>query len=1352
MAAQRKQASEKKSQKAAALKKPAKTKAAKKTKSHDSIDKRAKSFPIVGIDATTGDLKKVLQELRGHQIELEMQNEELRQTQQQLKESRDRYTDLYDFAPVGYFTFNKKSLVIEANLTGCQILDAERKNLIKKPFHIFVGKESRDRFNLHLQDVFNTSVKKSCEITLVRKDKTTFEALFESVPAVDDKGEVILCRTTITDITESKRMQAEIESMAKFPAENPFPVLRLSKDGEILYSNTPGKILLEQWSCKISQKAPQDWCSLVSEALKSKSYLVKEVNCGNKIYSCAIAPVPGGGYVNLYGRDITKQKQYESELRRSRDELEMRVRQRTVQLHQQASLLELANDAIIVRDPDDKITFWNQGAVETYGWTKEQSLGKKTHTLLKTEFPRLLEEIEAELNKRERWEGELVHTRSDGTQIIVASRWVLQRDDQGSPVGILQINRDITERRRAEEAVKAERKRFEDVLEMMPAYALLLTPDYHVAYANLTFRNWFGDDNGKKCYEFLFNRKEPCETCETYTVLKTGNSHFWEWSGPNGRNYDIYDYPFIDSDGSSLIMEIGVDVTAHKQTQIALRSTSLYARGLLEAALDPLVTISADGKITDVNDATIKVTGVPREQLIGTDFSNYFTEPKKAREGYKRVFAEGFVTNYSLTIKHSDGRLTDVFYNATVYKNEAGQIQGVFAAARDVTAQKQASQYARSLIEASLDPLVTISADGKITDVNEATIKVTGIPREQLISTDFSDYFTEPQKAREGYQRVFAEGFVTDYPLTIRHRNGHLTDVLYNATVYKDTHAKVAGVFAAARDITELKRAEKRRRVTNDLLEQFATKTSRKKYLDSVVETIRLWSGCRCVGIRLTNADGYIPYESYAGFSGEFLSLENELCLKTDSCLCIRAVSQTSRPQDSTLLTAKGSFRSNNSLEFIKSLPDNAKKQYRGNCMRFGFASLAVIPIRYRDKILGAIHLADENENKVPMETVVFLEDMAALIGEAVHRFNVEESLRLNEKRLLEAQRFAHLGNWELDIAANRLWWSDEVYRIFGLEPRQLDAGYDAFLSYVHPGDRNLVEESVNKALYDGQSYDIDHRIIRPDGNERIVNEKAEVIYDSNHKPVKMAGTVYDITEQKKAENEIRENQRALRALAAELQIAEERERRLIAADLHDSIGQILAFSGRELKTLQKSLPEKTAKSLMEIANQLDIAVEQSRNLSFDLSPSMLYDLGFEVAVEDLVDRMARERKIQCRFENCRSPKPLSDDVKVLLYRSVRELLINAAKHANAGLVKVSLLRSGSDISIQVEDDGRGFDASILNGSSTKTKGFGIFSIRERLSHIGGRMKIESTKGKGTRAVLIAPLDIEKEDGQEMSI
>src|SRR5216684_9285574 len=145
-----------------------------------------------------------------------------------------------------------------------------------------------------------------------------------------------------------------------------------------------------------------------------------------------------------------------------------------------------------------------------------------------------------------------------------------------------------------------------------------------------------------------------------------------------------------------------------------------------------------------------------------------------ARAGYLKVFSEGLVRDYSLAIRHASGSVTDVLYNASVYKDDKGNVLGVFAAARDVTQQKMAeelqrasSAYARSLIEASLDPLVTISSQGKITDVNEASVKATGVSREELIGTDFSDYFTEPEKARAGYQRAFMEGLVRDYPLAI---------------------------------------------------------------------------------------------------------------------------------------------------------------------------------------------------------------------------------------------------------------------------------------------------------------------------------------------------------------------------------------------------------------------------------------------------------------------------------------------------------------------------------------------------------------------------------------------------------
>jgi PAS domain S-box-containing protein len=192
----------------------------------------------------------------------------------------------------------------------------------------------------------------------------------------------------------------------------------------------------------------------------------------------------------------------------------------------------------------------------------------------------------------------------------------------------------------------------------------------------------------------------------------------------------------------------------------------------------------------DVNKATEQVTGVIRDKLIGTDFSDFFTEPDKARQGYQKVFTEGHVTDYPLELRHVNGHITPVLYNASIYKNEQGEVQGVFAAARDISQQKaaeqkikQVGQYTRSLIESSLDPLVTISPEGTITDVNKATELITGLQRKQLVGTDFSNYFTDPDYAKAGYLQVYEKGSVRDYPLDLRHLNGQITPVLYNASL-----------------------------------------------------------------------------------------------------------------------------------------------------------------------------------------------------------------------------------------------------------------------------------------------------------------------------------------------------------------------------------------------------------------------------------------------------------------------------------------------------------------------------------------------------------------------------------------
>jgi PAS domain S-box-containing protein len=837
------------------------------------------------------------------------------------------------------------------------------------------------------------------------------------------------------------------------------------------------------------------------------------------------------------------------------------------------------------------------------------------------------------------------------------------------------------------------------------------------------------------------------------------------------------------TDGRTITRVIRYSIE-RKNAEDAMLVSELRYRRLFEAARDGILILNADsGQIVDVNPFIEDILGYSHEEFLDKKLweIGLFKDVVESKEAFLKLQTRGYVRYENLPLETKDGRHIAVEFVSNVYMVDHEKV--IQCNIRDITdrarveealrkahdeldirvkertaelgemvlelqkqivqrvraeeASRSASLYARGLLEASLDPLVTISPEGKITDINRATELVTGLSREGLVGSDFSDYFTEPQKAKEVYKKVLAEGMVKDYLLTIRHISGHTTEVVYNATLYKNETGQVQGVFAAARDVTEHNRIENRARITNVLLELFAQKPTRKGYLDSVVKAVRDWSGCQCVGIRLSNSDGLIPYESHIGFNKEFLASESVLSLKTDTCACMRVITQKPEPQDAPIVTAKGSFCCDNTLEFFNSLPEQKKARYRGYCMRHGFASLAVIPIRYRDKVLGAIHLADKQENKTPAQTVEFIENMAMLIGEAVHRFDVEVELRQSEERYRQLVELSPEG-----IGVER---DDIIVFINTAAAGLLGAKNSAeligksILDFVHPDYRKRTHKQLEFLRRKQKALPLrENKFLCVDGTTIDVEVAATPLVYENRPAAQIV--FRDITERKLAQERVIADQKQLRLLTAELLLTEERERHEIATALHDSLGPILAFSKRELGTLQKSAPPQIAESLKNISDNISEAVKQTRTLTFDLSPPTLYTLGFEIAIEELIERFCKERKMEYSFRNSDDPKPLTTPVKVLLYRSIREMLINIAKHAKAKLVKVALVRNNNDIQVIVEDDGKGFDSSVL---TEKPKGLGLFSVRERLRHIGGKLEIESKRGKGTHITLTAPLKIE---------
>jgi signal transduction histidine kinase len=235
-----------------------------------------------------------------------------------------------------------------------------------------------------------------------------------------------------------------------------------------------------------------------------------------------------------------------------------------------------------------------------------------------------------------------------------------------------------------------------------------------------------------------------------------------------------------------------------------------------------------------------------------------------------------------------------------------------------------------------------------------------------------------------------------------------------------------------------------------------------------------------------------------------------------------------------------------------------------------------------------------------------------------------------------------------------------------------------------------------------------------------------------------------EIRVRKIAESQVAAYQENLRSLASALSLAEERERRRLAVYLHDQIGHSLALANIRLGELKKSVsgqcPEFPAGELEKTGSLLEQAIRDTHSLTFKISSPILYELGLEAALEWLTEQVTKDHGIATRFITDGQPHPLDDDVRVILYQAVGELLVNVVKHAQAHNIEVSMRREGGYLKVEVGDDGVGFQMPRTEPRRRERGGFGLFSIRERLLPLGGLLEVQSAPGAGTHVILTVPL------------
>jgi PAS domain S-box-containing protein len=491
-----------------------------------------------------------------------------------------------------------------------------------------------------------------------------------------------------------------------------------------------------------------------------------------------------------------------------------------------ANVLESSTEySIIAADLDGTIVLWNEGARRIYGFEPDEVVGRLNLADLYSPAGREAGEPAATLAGAQaegKWEGTVKRARKSGECFMARVVVTPRRDDHGDVMGYLLISKNISEEIRLTDELKDTQFYTRSLIEsnvdaLMTTDPLGIITDVNQQMETLT--GYSRDELIGSPFKQYFTEPGRAEAAIKQVVQDGKVTNYELTARHRGSRETVVSYnasTFRDASGRLQgVFAAARDITEQKNLERQLRDSEAYNRGLIEASVDGLVTVDLQGLVSDVNEQMCRMSGLPREDLIGTPFADHFADADNAVAGVQKTLEQGVVTDYVLRLAAAGERQLQVSFNASVFRDPAGEVRGIFASARDITEQAQLQRqiieeraYNRGLIEASLDGLVTVDAILVITDVNETMCAMSGYARAELIGTSFPDYFTDPRRAAAGVRLTLDQGAVTNYELTLRAKDGVERLVSFNAAIFKDEEGDVRGIFASARDITEQARLQ----------------------------------------------------------------------------------------------------------------------------------------------------------------------------------------------------------------------------------------------------------------------------------------------------------------------------------------------------------------------------------------------------------------------------------------------------------------------------------------------------------------------------------------------------------------
>ena len=1424
--------------------------------------------PVPLHEMSEEDMAALLHELRVHQVEMEMQNETLRQAQVELEQSRTKYTDLFDFAPVGYLVFDGNGMVVEANLTATGMLQVERSQLIGKPFVRLLQPTSQDTWRLHYQSVFKSARTQECDLELKRNDQAQMVVRLRSQPVKDEKDEAIQCRTTMTNITalaKAERRLRDSERRFRTLAENsPDLIVRINGDMRILYVNKPIENILGMPPSEfvgqtvdelgIPEELAKTWTREIQQVFETTRIREMEFNIstpqGLRHYSAVLVP------------EFEDEKTLTTVLVTVRD-----ITDRVEAEERYSTIIRTSQEGFCILDRAGRYIEVNDSCCRMLGLSREELLAMSFVDVLAPEQREMMTENVAKVLKGGYGRFHTWHVRPDGRRVDCEMSVQRLNGDR-----VLVLARDVTEQYKAEQAKLESLQRLELVAAATNDGIWDLDLATDTLWHNEAYTTAFGYAPDETISPDWW--REHIHPEDREQVLSTLDSAIRE-----GQDRWLARYRFRRKDGSyAWVMARGyvlrddrgkavrvtgsmIDLTEKLELHDQLESERRKLETVLQTAQSGIIVVDAQGGPTYANPVLQEIhqrpipIGEGLESHARLGLLHLDGTPYKPRDlPLVRAAMDGETVNkVEMLIERPDGQRRHILTNASPLRDSQGKIFGAVAVVHDVTEIKAAEQImrqARDELEtrvrertmelnetvAALQEEVTekIEAQNQLMRQNDILQKIiSAIPVmlcfydsqgnvamvnkefERLLGYSMKDFqqanalellYPDPEYRREVWQYMSsAEPGWRDL-LVQRKRGGRIVSSWANVRLSDDSHVAIGiDIRDRRRFENRLRESEERYRTLVELSPDaiiveregtilFVNSTAvklagaqkaedlvRRPIMDFVHPDYKEQTRELLATIRRERAPLPPAEEKLVRLDGGVLDVEAAgmpIIFESGPATQIVLHDITERKQAEERLR-RSAWQLQQQAELLDLAHDTIMVHDMEGRIIFWNQGAEQSYGWSRQEAVGQVS-HELLKTRFPhnlMEITAKLVGEGRWDGEMVHTARNGETIIVSsrwalqrdedgrpaailvidrditrqkkaEEATAEARQFAEsiidtvqeallvLGPDLKVIRANHTFYST-----FMVQPEETEGQYVYDIGnrqWDIPKLRRLLEEILpqNASL---ENFEVEHDF--PHIGHRTMLLNARRIYQETQEIEMILLAIQDITVRKQQEQKIRENQHQLASLTEELLFAEERERRRLALMLHDSIGQSLAFSKRELGVLQKRIPPAMVETIEGVKEQIDLAIRQTRDLTFELSPTTLHTFGLEAAIEELGDQFSRQEGFQYHFETVDGNKPLSEQVKTFLYRATRELLTNIAKHAEARNVFVRIDRIDGNIRIRIRDDGRGFDASAKEPTADRQR-FGIFSIRERLSHIGGSFQIASDPGKGTEVTLIAPLDV----------